>query len=283
MSQLDLDPRGGFHLHLHPAPVPHRQAALPALANRRLGRVGHRRRLRADIHAAGRPARELHGCRQPLRRGERGHRGGLLHVVRGDRPHLGRVTRAALSPLARRRAPADQMAMGRGHAARRVLRRQRPCASTAGRGRGHDPVRGTAGRPGRRRGRDPALSPLRHRGRRQPHARLRFAHRGARPLLPRQRAPAPAGPAARDRGVEPGGGGLDDRGRRPVPPRPGPHPGARGHALLPPQVRRGPHPAGVQRPPARRARPRQPQRRAPDGAPGDAAAVTGLLWLRSPD
>ena len=193
--QLDLDPRRRSDLHLHPAAVPDRQAAHAALAGAVRGDVGRwwPRFVASTALAAG-PLENYSAVENPFGVASAARlRTCPFALVRGSRVILGRVARAALPALARRRAPADQVGMGSGRAARRALRGQRPAHGTPGSTLAdYDPVRGTAGDAGRGRGGDPALSPLRHRRRHQPHARLRLADRGARARLPRRRAAAPA-------------------------------------------------------------------------------------------
>jgi hypothetical protein len=72
------------------------------------------------------------------------------------------------------------------------------------------------------------------------------------------------------------GGGRRDPGRRgPVPAGPPPHPGGRGSALQPPQVRCGQDRRGLQRPAAGRDRPGRPLGRAAGGGSPDHAADKG--------
>ena len=94
--------------------------------------------------------------------------------------------------------------------------------------------------------------------------------------LHRQRAPAAAHPERAHRGFRARGGRFDPRSGRPLPPGSHPHPGKRGPAVLPAQVRRAAHGRGPLGPPARRGRPRRARQRAARSRVGHHATRSRL-------
>ena len=133
-----------------------------------------------------------------------------------------RARRRALPALARRRAPAAQVARARGRARGRVRRCSTRCSATSVR-RPERSLRDCRlvllALPGRRAVGDPALPPLRHR-RRSSTARssTRALTADARRDLPRARAAGRR--CSRSRQLEPRDRGLDARRRGAVPPGP---------------------------------------------------------------